>query len=234
MKVKDDRSHNQIYKPSYTTITRLKRRVDYIVSQFDTSKPNDILEIGCGMGIMADMIAQKTESNILGIDLCVPFIQHAQRYFPRSNLSFAVMDFNKPGDFNGRQFDHIIGNGILHHLYFQLDEALTTIKKLLKPGGKIIFLEPNIYNPYCWVIFSFPFFRKKAHLEPAEMAFSKSFITKKLHSVGYENIKVEYRDFLLPGIPRFLVNPSIAVGALAERIPLLKMWSQSIFITAES
>ena len=137
-------------------------------------------------------------------------------------------------DFNGRQFDHIIGNGILHHLYFQLDEALTTIKKLLKPGGKIIFLEPNIYNPYCWVIFSFPFFRKKAHLEPAEMAFSKSFITKKLHSVGYENIKVGYRDFLLPGIPRFLVNPSIAVGALAERIPLLKMWSQSIFITAEN
>jgi 2-polyprenyl-3-methyl-5-hydroxy-6-metoxy-1,4-benzoquinol methylase len=234
MKVKDDRRHNQIYKPSYTTIIRLARRADFIISQFDTSKPNEILEIGCGMGIMADMIAQKTQSSILGIDLCLPFIEHAERNFQRSNLSFAVMDFNKPGDFNSRQFDYIIGNGILHHLYFHLEDALTTIKNLLRPGGKIIFLEPNIYNPYCWIIFSFPYFRKKAHLEPTEMAFSKSFITRKLLAAGYKTIKVEYRDFLLPGIPGFLVRPSIAIGAIAEKIPIIKMCSQSIFITAEN
>ena len=81
MKVKDDRSHNQIYKPSYTTLIRLERRADYIISQFDTCKPSDILEIGCGMGIMANMIAQKTSANILAIDLCVPFIEYAQRNF---------------------------------------------------------------------------------------------------------------------------------------------------------
>jgi len=232
--LKDDRNYNQIFVPSYATNKRLERRADYIIRQFNTSKPNDILEIGCGMGIMANMMAQKTKSNILGIDLCVPFIEHAQKNFQRSNLSFAVMDFNKPGDFNDRRFDYIIGNGILHHLYFHLDDALITIKKLLKPEGKIVFLEPNIYNPYCYIIFSFPYFRKKAHLEPTEMAFSKSFITKKLSAAGYKNIKVEYRDFLLPGIPKFLVNPSISLGAIAEKIPLLKKWSQSIFISAEN
>ena len=233
MKVKDDRSHNQIYRPSFTTITRMQRRADFIVSQIDTSKKNDILEIGCGMGIMADMIQQKTNSKILGIDLCAPFIEYAKSNYQRSNLSFANIDFNKADDFNGRQFHYVIGNGILHHLYFRIEESLRTIKGLLKSGGKIIFLEPNIYNPYCWVIFSFPFFRRKAHLEPTEMAFSKSFITKKLDSIGYRNIKVEYRDFLLPGIPRVFVKPSIVVGALAERTPLIKAWSQSIFITAE-
>jgi len=234
MIVKDDRSHNQIYKPSYTTTRRLERRAEYIITQFGTAKPNDILEIGCGIGTMANMMAKKTESNILGIDLCVPFITHAQKNFQRANLSFAVMDFNKPGDFNGRKFDYIIGNGILHHLYFHLEDALTTIKNLLRPGGKIIFLEPNIYNPYCWMIFSFPYFRKKAHLEPTEMAFSKSFITRKLLAVGYKTIKVEYRDFLLPGIPKFLVRPSIAIGAIAEKVRIIKMCSQSIFITAEN
>jgi 2-polyprenyl-3-methyl-5-hydroxy-6-metoxy-1,4-benzoquinol methylase len=232
--LQDDRGYNQIFIPSYATNKRLERRAEYIISQFGKAKPNDILEIGCGMGIMANMIAQKVESNILGIDLCVPFIEYAQKNFHRVNLSFDVMDFNKPGDFNGRRFDYIVGNGILHHLYFLLDNALTAIKNLLKPDGKIIFLEPNIYNPYCWVIFSIPYFRRKAHLEPTEMAFSKSFITKKLSSMGYKNIKVEYRDFLLPGIPRFLVKPSIAVGIIAERIPALKMWSQSIFISAEN
>src|SRR5215216_5987274 len=96
---KDDRGYNQIFVPSYATDKRLERRADYIISQFTNSKPNDILEIGCGMGIMANMMAQKTGSNILGIDLCVPFIEHAQKNFQRSNLSFAVMDFNTPGDF---------------------------------------------------------------------------------------------------------------------------------------
>jgi hypothetical protein len=66
------------------------------------------------------------------------------------------------------------------------------------------------------------------------MAFSKKFINKKLSDLGYRNISVEFKDFLLPGIPKFLVKPSIFLGAIAEEIPILKMWSQSIFICAEN
>jgi hypothetical protein len=73
---------------------------------------------------------------------------------------------------------------------------------LLKDGGKIIFLEPNIYNPYVYLIFSYAALRKATHLEPDEMAFSKSFATDKLAKAGYKNIKVEYKDFLLPGVTR--------------------------------
>ena len=98
----------------------------------------------------------------------------------------------------------------------------------------MIFLEPNIYNPYCYLIFTYPYFRKKASLEPTEMAFSKKFIIKKLNTAGYKNIKVEYKDFLLPGIPKFLIKPSIIIGSVAEKVPLIKMVSQSIFISAEN
>ena len=49
---------------------------------------------------------------------------------------------------------------------------------------------------------------------------------------GYRDIRVEYRDFLLPGIPDVLITPSIVVGAILERIPLVRMLSQSIFISA--
>jgi SAM-dependent methyltransferase len=232
--LKDDRGYNQIFIPSsYSTNKRMERRADYIVSQFK-SNPGDVLEIGCGMGIMANMIAEKTKANMLGIDLCEPFIEYANKNFQRANLSFGIMDFNQPDDFKNRKFDYIVGNGILHHLYFNLDNALTNIKSLLKPGGKIIFMEPNIYNPYCHIIFTYPYFRKRASLEPTEMAFSKPFINKKLSSIGYKNIKIEYKDFLLPGIPKFLVKPSIFIGAIAEKIPLVKMVSQSIFISAEN
>ena len=32
-------------------------------------------------------------------------------------------------------------------------------KKLLKEDGKIIFMEPNFSNPYCYLIFNFAYFR---------------------------------------------------------------------------
>ena len=151
--LKDDQGHNQIFKPSYATDKRLERRADYIISQFTSTQNIVVLEIGCGMGIMANMLAAKTTAKVLGVDLCEPFIEAARKEFNNPRLSFEIMDFNKAEDFINRKFDYIIGNGILHHLYYHLDSALVNIRKLLKPGGKMIFLEPNIYNPYVSLIF---------------------------------------------------------------------------------
>ena len=64
------------------------------------------------------------------------------------------------------------------------------------------------------------------------MAFSKSFIRKELHRAGYEDIHVEYKDFLVPGVPDFLIRPSIIIGDVLEKIPLIKIISQSLFIHA--
>src|SRR5690606_16500110 len=106
-----------------------------------------------------------------------------------------------------------------------------TLRDLLNENGKLIFMEPNIYNPYCALIFNIA--RDWAHLEPDEMAFSKTFITKLLQEAGFRNIQVNYKDFLLPGIPESLVKPSIAIGNVLEKIPVVKMVSQSLFIEAE-
>lgn len=231
---KDDRGYNQIFKPSYATDKRLERRAEYIIRQFNTTVGIEVLEIGCGIGIMANMMANKTDAKVMGVDLCQPFIDEARKIFSKPNLSFEVMDFNKVEDFIHKKFDYIVGNGILHHLYYHLDSALSNIRQLLKPGGKMIFLEPNIYNPYVSLIFKNSYFRKKAALEPTEMAFSKKFITQMLQSAGYKNIKVEYKDFLLPGIPRIFVKPSIVIGDIAEKTPWIKKISQSIFISAEN
>ena len=95
-------------------------------------------------------------------------------------------------------------------------------------------MEPNIYNPYCSLIFQVPFLRKKASLEPDEMAFSKSFINQKLKIAGFKNVKVDFKDFLLPGIPDILIKPSITIGNIAEQIPIINMVAQSLFIEAEN
>lgn len=151
-----------------------------------------------------------------------------QKEFPLTNLRYDILDFNKADQFKGEKFDYIIGNGILHHLYYHLDEAFGNMLHLLKDGGKMIFLEPNIYNPYVYLIFSYAALRKATHLEPDEMAFSKRFVSEKLAKAGYKSIKVEYKDFLLPGVPDVLITPSVVLGDVLEKIPLAKNVSQSI------
>jgi len=147
-----------------------------------------------------------------------------------------VLDFNDTESISkvigDTKFDYIVGNGILHHLFYKLDESLININKLLNINGKMIFLEPNILNPYCFLIFKFSFFRKLVKLEPDEMAFSKKLITKKLKAARYGNIKIEHRDFLIPGTPSHLIKPVIIIGRLIEKIPLLNKLSQSIYVTA--
>ncbi len=229
--LKDDRGYNQIWVDAKSTRVRASRRCDYMISNMHPSPQKNVLEIGCGTGANSHMLATRTGMQVLGTDLCEPFIAEAEANFLLPNLRYETLDFNQPARFDGQLFDYIVGNGILHHLYPQLDQALANMKILLKPGGRIIFMEPNLLNPYVYLIFSYPLLRQAANLEPVEMAFSSSFAKKMLRKARYNDIKVEYRDFLLPGIPDFLIKPFIWIGGLIEKTPL-KVASQSLGIIA--
>jgi 2-polyprenyl-3-methyl-5-hydroxy-6-metoxy-1,4-benzoquinol methylase len=226
----DDRGYNQGFTLVESTRVRMKRRAELFLAEMDMSRPYDVLEIGCGTGEISNWIAESSTHRVLGTDICEPFITLAAGKYVRENLSFEVVDFNNPGQVNERSFDYIIGNGILHHLYPSLLESLKRIRSLLRPGGKMIFMEPNIYNPYCAVIFNFT--RELAKLEPDEMAFSGRFIRGKLREAGYSEIQVSYKDFLVPGIPSVLIKPSIVLGDILERIPGVNRLSQSLYIVA--
>lgn len=210
----------------------MQRRADLLLSEMELTPKTRILEIGCGTGEVSYRMACKSPAHVVGMDLCVPFIEEAKKKYQLPNLQYEVMDFNNPGSFPDGQFDYIVGNGILHHLYGNLDGAFANMRRLLKEHGKILFLEPNIYNPYVYFIFSYPRLRALAHLEPGEMAFSKRFITGVLERAGFGDIRVDYKDFLLPGIPDFLIAPSIAAGVVLEKLPPINRVAQSLFIRA--
>jgi len=230
--IKDDRGYNQGFRLGKSTIVRMQRRADWILSEMDDLDLKSILEIGCGTGEVAYWLAKKGNAQVFGTDLCVPFIEEARKQYRLPNLHYSVLDFNTGDRIEGAPFDYIVGNGILHHLYYRLDEVFARMSHLLKSGGKIIFMEPNYYNPYIHLIFSYPLLRRYVHLEPDEMAFPKNFVVDRLKRAGFTDVQVDYRDFLLPGIPDFLIRPSIAIGNVLEKTPLLRNVSQSIFIRA--
>jgi len=231
--IKDDRGFNQIYEQSEANLIRLRRRADWMIEKMQPGAGEKILEIGCGTGYVSYYIAERTGLHVLGSDLCKPFIEEASEKYILPNLQYDTLDFNVAAESLNDRYNYIIGNGILHHLYYNLDNVLITFKKLLRPGGRIIFMEPNIYNPYIAAIFKNKALRKRAKLEPDEMAFSKRFISKKIQAAGFGNIDVRYKDFLLPGVPKWLVKPSISIGNLLEMTPL-KIVSQSILISAQN
>jgi 2-polyprenyl-3-methyl-5-hydroxy-6-metoxy-1,4-benzoquinol methylase len=86
--IKDDRGFNQVWGDSKSTRVRAERRCNYMISQMEVLLNKSIIEIGCGTGKNAFMLAKKTGMQVLGTDLCVPFIEEAKKNYPLTNFRF--------------------------------------------------------------------------------------------------------------------------------------------------
>lgn len=237
----DERGFNQIYKPSQAKAVRLQRRANAIVEAMSLPRSSAagnnarILEIGCGMGDLAYHLALHTGVTATGVDLSPKFIEHARSAYQLPRLDFQVMDvISMPPTAPDQRYNFIVGNGILHHLYRGLDHVLPRLREWLLPGGRLIFWEPNLHNPYVYLIFSFAHLRRMARLEPDEMAFTRKFIEGKLLKAGYAGIDVSRRDFLLPNTPRLLIPLSVWAGNHLDRWAWTSIIAQSLFIVAEN
>ena len=61
-----------------------------------------------------------------------------------SNVEFLVDNCEKT-KFEDNKFDLVYGQGILHHL--EISSCIFEISRILKPGGKLLFIEPLGTNP---------------------------------------------------------------------------------------
>jgi 2-polyprenyl-3-methyl-5-hydroxy-6-metoxy-1,4-benzoquinol methylase len=236
----DERGYNQVFKPTHAQAIRLRRRAEAIVGEMalpataETRSRINILELGCGTGELAYHLAVLTSAQVTGVDLSQRFIDHAKTTHKHEKLRFIVADLSRtiPRS-DSEKYDYIVGNGILHHLYHHLHTFLPALGRWLAPGGRLIFWEPNLVNPYIYLIFSIPILRRLARLEPDEMAFTSRFVRQKLRNAGFGRVETATRDFLLPNTPLFLVRPIIMAGGILEKIPLVRNLAQSIFLRAQ-
>jgi cyclopropane fatty-acyl-phospholipid synthase-like methyltransferase len=230
----DDRGYNQGYRWTPTTEVRMRRRADAILEAAGVHDGDRLLEVGCGTGELAHFLARDSRAHVTGVDLCEPFIAQAKAAFGNERLDFVAADLSKADDVQrlGQRFNAVVGNGILHHLYFHIDDAVQRLAQLLVPGGRFVFWEPNLFNPYVYAIFSFKPLRKLAKLEPDEMAFTPRWIEKHLFAAGFRDVRAEFRDFLVPVVPYRLVPMVMKPGDVAERLPGVNRLAQSLFITA--
>ena len=112
---------------------------------FGNLEGKQLLELGCGTGKMAVLFA-KSGAEVTAFDLSPVSVYTARQMAAVNNtdIDFAVASGeNLP--FANDSFDIIFGKSILHHLI--IDFGKHDIYRVLKKGGKAVFVEPLGMNP---------------------------------------------------------------------------------------
>ncbi len=109
------------------------------------SKNSEILDYGCGIGASMNKVIYFNPKKVTGIDISEISIQKAKDKIKSSSNVELVVDNCEKTKFNNNTFDIVYGTGILHHLDIKL--CLEEIQRILKPGGRLLFIEPLGTNP---------------------------------------------------------------------------------------
>ncbi|MEX2586628.1 MAG: class I SAM-dependent methyltransferase [Actinomycetota bacterium] len=124
----------------------LRRHVQQMM-HFAGIRPGDrVLEVGCGLGRYTFILAE-LGVHVEGLDLSPSLIEqlgeiNAGRY----DLPVHAYDLvDCPAEMFGK-YDAVIGFFVLHHVY-DLRSCFSAASKLVRPGGRVAFLEPNPANP---------------------------------------------------------------------------------------
>ncbi len=102
-----------------------------------------ILDLGCGNGRLLELLV-KEKVEYLGIDHSQGMIKQARQNYPQH--SFRVSDW--PGaDWPENEFDLVFCVAVLNHIpQKKQKEFLRAVNRTLKPGGKLLMTNWNMWN----------------------------------------------------------------------------------------
>ena len=100
-------------------------------------KNMSILEVGCGLGYVVDLIARNNQSvEVNGSDISKKAIEIAKKKFPQ--YTFFVNDITSDENVMNREFDIVIFNQILWYILEKLDHSFLNCHNILKNNGYFI------------------------------------------------------------------------------------------------
>jgi ubiquinone/menaquinone biosynthesis C-methylase UbiE len=182
-------------------------------------KVGKILDAGCGTGLYWPVLAKYGEE-ISGIDSSVSMIEEAQRLVGGKRLNHIKPHVQNSGDiqFPDRSFDIVLCVDALHHIP-RLRAAVREFHRVLKPGGRFLAVEPNMFNPLMFL----------AHLIPPEERYGvvRSFapVLKSVFRPYFKDISVRYVNYVASATSEAQLRRVESVGNILLRLPVLKALS---------
>jgi SAM-dependent methyltransferase len=106
----------------------------------------DILEIGCGSGYGAELLAQLRPKSYVGVDVMPEQVELAQAraaVYGLQDYRFLVKDATHLDCVPDGSKDVIVIFGILHHIPTQWRDVVQECYRVLRKGGKLFVEEPD-------------------------------------------------------------------------------------------
>jgi ubiquinone/menaquinone biosynthesis C-methylase UbiE len=145
----EEQYHDNKYKNDILVTPNMKEGSAYkFFRQLKGNVKNlKILDYGCGNGWLSIDLVREGAAEVYGIDISKELIGKACELAEAKGLEEKIHFIKMPGEnltFSDNSFDLILGSAILHHT--ELDRAVKNLYRVLKPGGRAIFIEPMNQN----------------------------------------------------------------------------------------
>ena len=164
---------------------------EYVLPKMGTLEGKKVLELGTGTGGTAALLAKRGAS-VVGIDL-LPFRLaearvRAAEHNVGASIDFALMDAMHLA-FPDDTFDFIISKSVL--VFTEHVQTAKECYRVLKPGGKAIFIENMRHHPAVWL------YRKVFLKYSGKLRY---FAASDIETVGAEFERLEHREFHLSAV----------------------------------
>lgn len=110
-------------------------------------KVTSILDLGCGTGLYFPLLSQHT-TELIGVDICQPMLDQAQRTIDSRGLANCRVLRGSALEIPlaDQSIDVVHSWDFLHHVN-DTSKVFAEIRRVLKPGGRYVAVEPNLLNP---------------------------------------------------------------------------------------
>jgi SAM-dependent methyltransferase len=161
---------------------------------FNFTPKSKILNLGCGDGEDSVILRDFYDLNVSNCDI-----------YRHENIDKFKLDFDLAGiydlPYKSESFDYIFLHDVLHHIdeetqnYDKHIAGLTEAIRVLKPGGKVIIVEGNRYNPLFY-----PHMVKMLGHEHFKQSYFKKIIND-----SYKNYEIQFNFFECHAYPKYQV-----------------------------
>ncbi len=138
-----------LFRPSHQVI------INRIRAEFET-RPLRILDVGCGTGVFAARIRESIpEADVWGVDLVAEMLQRgAERWAADREHLTPIQGDSERLPFAAGSFDVVTCANSFHH-YPDQARAVQEMRRVLKPGGRLLLIDGYRDAPYGWFIYEF-------------------------------------------------------------------------------
>lgn len=127
------REYDSVWHATYA-----RHQNSVILAHLPTDAQAAVIDVGCGVGILLEELVTRY-TRVYGLDISPESLALIE--IPSSSLRGLVVGDGEHLPYRSAAFDAVVLRGALHHIP-DVDQALREFRRVLKPGGTLLMVEP--------------------------------------------------------------------------------------------